>query len=359
MAFHPVAALHYGMLLVARIGTKDLAGLSRRLSTALEAGLDLRSVLTREVNGPGRKRFRAAMRQVAASVDRGAKLGESLDETGDFFPALFREMVDVGDETGRLPDVLRQLAEHYDDQLKLRRIFLAAIAWPVIEFVAALGIVGFLIWILGVIGSRTGGKPIDVLGLGLVGNRGLTIYCGILAGAAVAVSMLVEAGRRGWFWPRWVQRGMLRIPVLGRTLRTLAEARLAWTLHLTMHTGMEVQHALRLSLQSARNAAYTDQADGVARAIAAGREIHEALGETGVLRPEFIEALAVGEQSGRVSESMAILARQARDQARNAIVVLTTLAGFAVWALVAIMIIVLIFRLFSFYVGTINDALKW
>jgi hypothetical protein len=75
-----------------------------------------------------------------------------------------------------------------------------------------------------------------------------------------------------------------------------------------------------------------------------GREIYEALSDTGVFPREFLDTLEVGERAGRLPESMAILSRQYQEQARRSMATLTVLAGFGVWAMVAALIILMIFR---------------
>ena len=86
----------------------------------------------------------------------------------------------MGEQSGHLGEVLKQLADHYQNQLTLRRNFLASITWPAIELFLAIAIVGFLIWIMGVI-NGSNPQPIDPLGLGLIGNDGLVKYAAFVA----------------------------------------------------------------------------------------------------------------------------------------------------------------------------------
>ena len=65
----------------------------------------------------------------------------------------------------------------------------------------------------------------------------------------------------------------------------------------------------------------------------------------------------MGEQSGKISESMGVLARQYQDRARTALATLTMLAGWAVWAVIAAILIALIIRVFLFYVNAITGAM--
>jgi type II secretory pathway component PulF len=332
-----------------RIPIKPLVGLCRRLSTALEAGIDARTVWAREADR-ARGYLHRHLLSISHAINRGESLADALAATGDFFPSLFREMVALGEQTGHLDAVLAQLADHYQNQVNMRRIFWAAITWPLVQLGIAVFVVGFLIWIMGVLG-------VDILGFGLVGNRGLAIYLAFVAGVGSLVWLIMRAASRGLVWTQPIQRMVLRLPGVGKSLQTMALARLAWSMHVTMNSGMDVRRALKLSFRSTQNARYTDQIPAIDAEISAGNSIHEAFCRAGGYPTEFLDTLAVGEQSGKVVESMGLLARQYQDQARAALAVLTMFAGWAVWMAVAAVLIALIFRLFSFYLGAINSAM--
>jgi type II secretory pathway component PulF len=94
--------------------------------------------------------------------------------------------------------------------------------------------------------------------------------------------------------------------------------------------------------------------DGV---LEQGHSLREALAEAGCFTRDFLDAVAVGEESGRLVEALALQTRQYREQARSATATLTTLAGFVVWAIVAVFIIVMIFRLATFYFSALGGGL--
>lgn len=346
------------MFFSTRISIKELAGLCHRLATSIEAGIDIRAIWQREASGSARASLRSRFKSINQDVAAGRSLADAIGATGDFFPPLFHELVDVGEQSGRMADVFAQLHHHYLDQTKRRRIFLAAIAWPMLQLAIAIFLVGFLIWVLGVIGKSTG-TTFDILGFGLVGTRGLAVYAAFISGVGIVGLLLGRAISRGLLWTQPIQRLALKIPVLGKALETLALARLAWALHLTMNTGMDVRRAVRLSLRTARNARYTDLLKPIDRWVSDGSSLHEAFANTGAFPHEFLDVLDVGEQSGKLVESMDHLASQYRDRAKTALATLTMLAGFAVWCMVAVLIIALIFRFFIlFYLNPIYDALN-
>ena len=236
-----------------RMSLKQLAAFSQRASMCLLAGIDERTICAREVKNASGSAARRLLAAISQTVDQGGTLSEGLAAAGDFFPPLFREMVHVGEQSGHLGEVLKQLADHYQHQITLRRNFLAAIAWPAVQLFLAIAIIGFLIWIMGIINGGNQ-KPIDPLGFGLIGNDGLVKYAAFVVTVGIALAVLVRAVSRGVLWTRPLQRFVLRIPKIGPALQTVALARLAWVMSQTMNTSMDVRLALRLGLQSTRNA---------------------------------------------------------------------------------------------------------
>jgi type II secretory pathway component PulF len=338
------------------INAREIAGLCRRLATALESGIDVRRVFAREAERARRPRLRRQLQTVCDGINGGSTLEDALRETDeDFFPDLFHQLSGVGEKTGHLAEVFVQLAEHYENQVRLRRLFLTSISWPLAQLAIAIALIGFLIYIMGVIGRP--GAQMDPLGFGLVGPRGLAAYVTFLVLVGAAIALVIYGMRNGVLWLRPVQHLLLAAPGLGPALQTLALSRMAWLMHLTMGAGMNLRQALQLSIRGARYSRYVDRVGDIDRAIVSGQSIHEALAHTHAFPPEFLDSVQVGEDSGRLVESMAVLARQYHERANAAVYVLTALAGYAVWATIAAVIIFLIFRLFSFYVNSIYDAM--
>jgi type IV pilus assembly protein PilC len=328
-----------------RIGLKPLANLCHRLATSLEAGVDARTVWSREAQrAVGAMRRNLAM--VSQGVNRGQSLTDSLAPTDEYFPAIFREMAAVGEQTGHIDGVFAQLAEHYQTQLTMRRVFLGAIAWPMFELAAAIVVVGIAIWITDVLPTPANGKPIDLFGFGLTGAKGLRTYVMIVGGIVTAVWLTIRAMQRGLVWTRPIQRIVLSLPGVGRPLQTLALSRLAWSLHLTMNTGMDVRRALNLSLRSTQNARYIDQISDIDAEIMAGNSIHDAFSRVGGYPVEFLDTLAVGEQTGKTVESMGHLAKQYLEQAKIVMTALATLAGVAIFVVIGLILVALILRVF-------------
>jgi type IV pilus assembly protein PilC len=325
------------------------------MGTALGAGVDVRRVLDREAQA-GKPWQQRQMSQVRDAVAHGDTMSDAFARTGRYFPKFFLEMLHVGEQTGKLDQILPQLATYYEHLVQLRRVFLVGIAWPAIQLVMAIGVIALLILALGFVADMTG-QQTDILGYGLVGLPGLVRYflaLGLLAAAALVVYRLCTRGPLA----QYLGRLLMQVPWLGTNLRMMSLARLAWSLGLALDSGADARQSLRLALSSTGNSYYAQHSEAVDRSVRSGKEIHEALRQTRAFPAEFLDAVEVGEHSGRTSETLLKLAADYRDRAKATMTGVTLLATIAVWLFVFGVLIFLIFRVASFYFGMINDTIQ-
>ena len=92
---------------------------------------------------------RRTLSAVRDEVRQGTDIAQALRQQHGYFPELMTDMVSVGEQAGALPEVLDGLAAHYENISRLKRMLIGMIAWPAIQFVAAVLIIGFVIVVLG------------------------------------------------------------------------------------------------------------------------------------------------------------------------------------------------------------------
>jgi type II secretory pathway component PulF len=346
------------MIFSPRIRLRPLVDLCRRLAMATSAGIDDRKIW-RDEGGRGGATQRAVATQVADRLARGESVGDALAASGGFLPPLFKQLVAVGDASGQLDRAYRRLAEHYEHAVAARRALLAGLAWPLIQLAIAALVIGGTIWISDVLGLKgIDGEPVDIFGLGLVGARGLAIYIGILTLVMFAVVLAIEATRRGMFWTRRLQRLVVRVPIIRGAVETLSLARFCWTMHIILQTSMDLRKALPLALDATGNDFYRRETPDVVQRLAQGMPLHQALAATGAFPAELIDAIAVGEQSGMLAETMERQARQYQDRGADAIGQLAMAFGWLVWAAIAAVIITLVFRVVTGYSTMLQNLSK-
>ena len=339
---------------MSKISTTQLYGLCGRMATSLEAGIDARRAWKREAE-QARGRSAATFSDIASTLGSGGSLTDALAENADCFPPLFLQMVEIGEAVGKLPTVFRRLADHYENRIRLRRLFLAGITWPTVQFIAAILIVGFLIWILGAIAQTRGPAAYDILGLGLTGNRGLLIYIAFWITTCSLTAVLFFLIRHGLFKYAPLERAIFRLPGLGRCLSTICLARFSWSLGLLVESGMDIRRIVPYAFDATGSCFFMQHQREVSSALQQGEELSVALLSTGIFPSDFLDPLQVGEQTGRLDETMLRIAEHYEERARGAIAVLTKLATFGVWAMVAAMIIGIIVNMVAGYASFLQQ----
>ncbi len=326
---------------------KELAMMCRRVGVSLKAGIDVRKIWMNE-SERGNAGPAAHADAVRNQVAVGGSLYEALESQGEYYPPLLRNLVKVGEKAGKLDVVFSQLAEHYENTVRLRKYFLTKLAWPMLELGGALFVIGLLIWILGWLGT-------DVLGWGLMGTSGLIKYIAILIAVAVAGFCACQIVRRvAGLGP--VLHGCTLLPYVGGFFRTLGLSRFAWVLGLATDTDATLEESVTMALDATLNPFFKSHRNAIAEKIRNGSPVNEAIRPSGAFPVEFVDAMQVGEETGMLSETMLRMAEAYEDQVRSQSAILTTVAGFAVWAIVAVFIIIMIFRLAGFYAGVIQSA---
>jgi type IV pilus assembly protein PilC len=343
------------------IPLKTLSVVCKSLATMLHAGVPLLKALETLARKTGDARCRRNLAEIRQSVQQGSEISSSMRALGGYFPELTIDMVNVGEQSGALPEVLDGLADHYENNVRLRRTFLSMIAWPVIQLLAAIMIVGFLIWLLGMIGESRGGgaaNTVDMLGWGLLGADGAMKWFAMSFGSIFAVLAGYYVLAHVFRAQRILDRLLLAVPVIGGCMQSFAIARFSWAFALTQETGMPIARSLEASFQATGNGAFTAASRDVQEQVMAGEELSLALAESRLFPEEYLQMVQVAEASGTVPETLQRLSPQFEDQARRSLAMLASTVGWLVWLVVAGFIIFIIFSIVLRYIGMIDDAAR-
>ncbi|GDY07837.1 general secretion pathway protein GspF [Planctomycetia bacterium] len=339
----------------ASLPLKTLAHACRSLSTLLGSGVEVRRSFKVAAGKVSDARCRAAFAEINVQISAGHEISVAMREQGRTFPELMIDMIEMSEGTGSLPEVLTHLAEHYENNLRLRREFVRSIAWPMFQLVAAVLVIALLIVIFGMIGDDPGGPNMKQLTFGLSGVGGAIIWLTCTFGGAGLLWLGYQVSVRMFAAQRMLDSLWLRVPVLGTCLRSFAIARFSWAYYLTQQSGMPVDRSLTASLKATNNGAFQNLAPLVCAGIREGEDLSVVL-EASQLFPEgYLHMVSVAETSGTVPEMLHRLSPQFEEQARRSLKALTATVSWLVWLLVATFIVFFIFRFFSWYVGMIKE----
>jgi len=320
------------------ISHRQLALLCQKMATMLDAGLPIRRMLEALRDGMRAPGLHRAMSDVLREVEGGRSLAEAFRGTGRF-PALFVNLIEVGEESGGLDRIAHELASYYEQQQRLRREFLARIILPAIEYAAAVAIISVAFYII----HTLSGEATHLW-------RNLAIGYGIPA----ALMVLYALRPRLVASSRIFQEVLLRVPVVGKTASSLFLARFSLVMHLMCGAGAPIKKALEYSLHATNSAAFAARFAGIAAAIEGGANLTEPLRQTGLFPFEFMEVLSVAEESGALAERFEWLADHYIEEFHRGMRALATVLAVLVWMIVAGIIIFFIFKIFTGYIGRLQ-----
>ena len=312
-----------------RLPPAVLAEHCRGLRYYLEAGLTLVQAMKNQgTKGPAAVRPVATL--MASRLAKGESFGEVLADQTHLFPPIYRTVANVAEETGQLPEALRELEKYFQLQQKLWRDFLAQITWPVVQYVLAVLVIAGLMYILGEILPA---NPINVLGM--KGSSGAMAFIA----ANVFVVALIFGGY--WFISAVVKKGgiidgfLLKIPYLGGCLEALALSRFSLAMGIMVDAGTPIGEAAKL--------------------VKNGETLTEALRAQRLFPSDYLDMVETAEEGGREPDAFSRLAEQYYETATRRMKALASIAGWLVWLMVAIFIIVLIFSIYGQYFQQLNQ----
>jgi type IV pilus assembly protein PilC len=338
-----------------QIGWKSLSLVCRQMATLLDSGVTVRQTFKLAAGKTGDSRCRKTMAAVSEAIDAGEDVATAMRDQAGAFPELLIDMVDVAEQSGAMPEILIGLADHYENNLRMRTNFLRQIAWPVFQLVAAILVIALLLVLLGWVADAKGGEPIDVLGLGLSGTLGAVTWLIASFGSIFGVLIAFQVASSSMSGRKFLHPLLLRLPVIGNCMLSFAIARFSWAFYLTQQTGMPIRRSLEASLKATTNGAFIAATPGICELVKAGQPLYDALAASNLFPADFLQMVQVGETSGTVPEQLHRLSPQFEDQARRSLSTLTAVFGWSIWLAVAMMIVFFIFRIFTWYIGLINE----
>jgi len=273
------------------------------LSRTIEEGLN---VLIEQTESAGARTLFAAVR---ARVLEGQSLSHSLAEFPNAFPQIYRAMIEAGEHSGRLGDVLERLADYTENREALRDQVIIAFIYPVLLTVVAFLVIAFLIayvvpQVTRVFANLGQTLPLVTRVLIAISDfaraSGLVWLAG-LAGAVFAGALLLRDESRKRRWHGW----LLRVPLVGRLIRGVNAARFADTLGILTASGVPLLASLQSAAAVLTNLPMRAAVDEAVRRVREGGALAPAL---------VIHLIASGEATGRLDT---MLARAAEAQSRE------------------------------------------
>jgi len=286
---------------------------TRNLQVMVAAGIPLPKALDILSAQARNGNFRKILLDVKQKVVEGQSLSQALHAYPKVFPDLFTNMIKVGEESGTLEEVLRQLTLQLDRSHELRSKILGALMYPSVVIVAMIG-VGALMLIV-VIPKLAAtfedlGVPLPlttriIIALGtFLADRWYVAFPALFGALALAFQLIkTRSGKR--IFDAWV----LKTPLFGGIIRKMNAALMTRTLSSLIASGVPIVRSLEITSQVMGNVYFQDSLVVCAKNVGKGGRLSSSLKEYGHLYPiVVIQMVEVGEETGETGNILAKLA---------------------------------------------------
>jgi type IV pilus assembly protein PilC len=292
--------------LTARVKITDLVLFTGQLAAMIEAGLHLLRSLTALGEETLNKYFKGVLEQVGADVAQGQSLAAAMGKHPRAFNAFYVSLIRVGESSGRLPDVLNQLATYMEKTAQLRRKIIGALSYPLVILSLTMLILSVMVFYVapifeGVYTRAHAALPLPTQML-LGVSRGARANIPLTLLVLLGVGALVYVGRRTPTGRRLLDAGKLRLPLFGALIRKAVLAKVCRTLATLINSSVPVLEALDIAADAAGNCIIEAALRRTAEEVKGGGTIASALRRSGQFPSMLVQMIVTGEETGKLPE---------------------------------------------------------
>ncbi|MCC7434733.1 MAG: type II secretion system F family protein [Methanoregulaceae archaeon] len=283
----------------------NLAVFCRQFSTMVDAGVSLvrcLDVLAQQTQDPKLKKI---LIDVGERVEGGESLSRAMQRHPRSFNNLFIGLIRAGEVGGVLEESLQRLSHFLEKDVELRRKVKAAMTYPVLVFVLAVGITFFLVyWFVpqwAVILTDLGLKAEDIPAptqflISLADNLKNNWWIMLLSLIAIIFAYRLFVSTR--FGRRVADRAKLKVPVFGKLHHKICMARFSRTMGTLLTSGVPILQAMETVAGTVGNTIMSDAVMEARARIREGDRIGEPLEASRLFPPMVVHMIGVGEESG-------------------------------------------------------------
>lgn len=286
-------------VLAGHVSRSAMVSFFRSFSVLAKAGVPMRRSLDVTLNQCADPRLREALSAVVSEVENGLALSEAMAHRPREFAPVHVALIRAGEAGGVLDEVLERLAALLERDRDARKRLGAALVYPAFVATAAVGLLLFLLTsVVPMFRSmyeqmRVPLPPITAILIVL----GEALKSPSVAAVAIAVgSFGVFAAARMGGAVR--ERVLMRLPLLGAIVRKSTLATVARMLGTLLRSGVGVIPSLDVLTDAVTSRAFRESLRHLRQGLAAGTAFTEALAQSGLYEPLFLQMVRVGEESG-------------------------------------------------------------
>lgn len=326
-----------------KITSADIAIFSRQLATMLEAGVPL--VQSFDIIGKGHDN--ASMSEMLLSIkgdiEGGDTLAQALGRKSIYFDDLFCNLVDAGEQAGVLESLLDKIATYKEKSESIKKKVKKALTYPIAVMVVAFIVTAILlIFVVPVFEDLFKGFGADlpaftkfVISLSEWAQEWWWVVVGVIGGTGYLFSFFKKRSRA---FNHFLDRAMLKIPVVGMILDKSAIARFARTLSTMSAAGVPLVEALDSVAGATGNVVFSEAVMKMKEDVSTGQQLQFSMSQAGIFPHMVIQMVAIGEESGSIDAMLDKVADFYEEEVDNLVDNLSSLMEPLIMAVLGILV---------------------
>ena len=326
-----------------KVNPGDIAIFSRQLATMLAAGIPL--VQAFEIIGTGHDKpaMQKLVLEVKAEVEGGTSLHEALAKHPLYFDDLFVNLVEAGEQAGALDTMLEKIATYKEKTEAIKKKVKKALFYPAAVLVVAVIVtIILLIFVIPQFEDLFKGFGADlpaftqaVINLSKAVQKYGVLMALFLGGAVFAFLYFKKRSRK---MREFLDRAMLKFPIIGPILNKAAIARYARTLSTMFQAGVPLVEALESVAGACGNIVFENAVMKMRDEVATGQRLQRAMENTGIFPNMVVQMIAVGEESGSLDTMSGKVASFYEEDVDNAVDSMSSLLEPLIMAILGVLV---------------------
>ncbi|MGK9048194.1 type II secretion system F family protein [Stutzerimonas chloritidismutans] len=326
-----------------KIKPMDIALFTRQMATMMKAGVPLLQSFDIIGEGFDNPNMRKLVDDLKQEVAAGNSFATALRKKPQYFDDLYCNLVDSGEQSGALETLLDRVATYKEKTEALKAKIKKAMNYPIAVVVVAV-IVSAILLIKVVpqfqeVFSNFGAELPAFTLMVIAMSEALQEWWFVVLGGLIAAGFAFrEAHKRSEKFRNWVDRTLLKLPIVGDIIYKSSIARFARTLATTFAAGVPLVDALDSVAGATGNVVFRSATMKVKNDVSTGMQLNFSMRTTGVFPTMAVQMTAIGEESGSLDEMLAKVATFYEDEVDNMVDGLTALMEPMIMAVLGVLV---------------------
>ncbi len=326
-----------------KVTPSDISFFSRQMATMMKAGVPLVQSFDIVGDGTDNPAMRKLIAQIRDDVSAGNDFASALKKHPKSFDDLFCNLVQSGEQSGALEEMLDKVATYQEKTEALKKKIKKAMMYPAVTLtIAAIVTVILLVKVVPTFesmfesfGSELPAPTKFVVGISEWMQAYWYYILAIIVGFVIS---LKQALARSPVFKDKFEAGLLKAPIFGDLIMKAAVARFARVLSTTFAAGVPLVEALDSVAGAVGNSVYRKAVLNVRDEVSQGQQMHFAMKATGVFPNMVVQMTSIGEESGALDSMLAKAATYFEEEVDNAVDGLTAMMEPLVMAFLGVVI---------------------